>query len=195
MSAIQFYRKGANDDNISIETMPKNNQANSGQLNLKELIEFFPETIRINEITDVFFQKMHKDENLKEFSKFFSQIVQDNSVSFKTIKLEDKAKMLFEVYKEMAFEKIRKIPEFSIIFSELEAKVGKELPLLPIISNEVNKTITRLHRGLPSLAISQSLQVSVVEINISEQLSDVSKLIISDLTISECARKLFQALM
>lgn len=156
---------------------------------LQEVIDFFPETNKIIQITDSFFNILHQDSRLEEFSLFFESNI------FKSFSKEN-AHVIFSIYKEVACQYLlENNSELIECSKQLKDRISPHYENSLInheVKNVIDKVITRLHRGLPALAISKALKVGIAEIDILKPLSIEEQDFLQNLKIDKSLFALFE---
>ena len=169
-------------------------QSHPLQAELENILEFYPEMQRIIQFVHSFFEKIHVDENLARGSLFFKQVVIENEVIFKKLSLQEKAQILFDLYKATIIPILENDPIYSSAISELQARIGPEAKIVDFIHSIIDREINRLHSGFPLFSISHALEIGVEFIELPGEDTAIMNQK-ENLKISQYVLTLFQAIL
>lgn len=147
-------------------------QSHPLEVQLEDIIEFYPESERIIKFVQDFFQKIHADKNLGKASLFFKQVMIENEATFEKLSLQEKAQILFDLYKAAIIPILKNDSIYSSSMSELQMRISKlqattwpevkNVDSIPsLIDSLINREFNRLHSGYLRFSISLALEVDI----------------------------------
>ncbi len=165
------------------------------QIPLKDIIEFFPETEQIIELTDHFFLVAHDDYNIPGASLIFKQIIVDNESILTALSNQEKAQALFIQYKKMLISFLENDPQISNLSGKLVDRFPLEKDVKSLVTNCIEKKIDNWHSCFPLFAVASALGVKIREISFSSNLPSNVVALNDGLTLSAKTNKLFRDLV
>ncbi len=173
------------------------------KIDIKDILEVFPETQKIVEFVRAFIRQLHLDQHLEKAASFFKQLIVDNEAPLRGLSSQEKAQELFKTYKKFLGPFYEKDPIFINCFSELKAFVNyyselkaivfPETELLCTVRKIIDSEVNYLHTGFPLFAISRASKIKIRDITLpGDKATAMNQETNKSLNVSKQALELFQ---
>ena len=143
---------------------------------LESFIDVLPETVKLEEVLSDFYCSLHKDKKIPEFTKFFTQILNNNSSTLQHLNPAQKAQILFDKYRELTLDKFSKSDQYKTAYQALNNKIGeflKDRPYEQILKEKIDRSlknrINLLHSTFIAFSIAPTMGIQPWEIHFSSQ--------------------------
>jgi hypothetical protein len=144
---------------------------------LQALIDVMPEMRRVEEVLDLFYNKLHEDDKLPQFTNFFSQILANNPHAFQLQDCKGKSQILFDCYRELTLANLYRTEEYQQAYKSLFGRIKEGIQdgsydqkVLELIDKNCKSRINFLHCCFIAVAIAKLLEIKSWEINFSSEL-------------------------
>ena len=138
---------------------------------VEEIFEFLPEVQSIKDYAGEFFNTLHDDKNLDNFSQFFEDEVFKNK----------NPRTMFFLYKSAMIDLLKNKTDFKSLSEKLIKSIEsafegiKETFVSEKVTSILQETFTKFHRGLPTIAIAKAKGKTIKEVDLSKELDPVEK--------------------
>ncbi len=133
---------------------------------LESVIDVFPEMRKFERVLSDFYNHLHDDKKLPEFTKFFLQVLDNNSTAFQNLNCSQKAQVLFDKYRELTLGKFYTTEQYKKVYQSLYEKVGEFIKdgsydqvLLEKTDRNSKDRINLMHRTFVAFAIGETINI------------------------------------